>query len=374
MRILQVITSLEMGGAETLLVNMIPRLQALGHVVDLCVFNGKETPLMNRLKGQSPQTKVYILGTGYYNPIYIFKLMRMMRRYDIVHTHNSSPQLFVALASILYRPQLCTTEHNTSNRKRNWGWYRPIERWMYGRYSQIICISNIAAQKLREYMGRGWNNPTSPFYKRISTINNGIDVESIHTAKPCQELLEKKKHRCAILMVAAFRKQKDQDTLVRALALLPKTAYEVWFAGVGERLEEVKKLCETLDVASHVRFLGVRTDIPQVLQAADIIVMSSHWEGLSLSNVEGMSAGKPFIASDVNGLREVTKDWGLLFPHEDVNKLAALLQLLATDDIYYKQIAHRCYERAQQFDINKMVQSYNQVYLGLCKTEQIMIK
>ena len=81
MRILQVITSLEMGGAETLLVNMIPRLQALGHVVDLCVFNGKETPLMNRLKGQSPQTKVYILGTGYYNPIYIFKLLRMMRRY-----------------------------------------------------------------------------------------------------------------------------------------------------------------------------------------------------------------------------------------------------------------------------------------------------
>ena len=136
----------------------------------------------------------------------------------------------------------------------------------------------------------------------------------------------------------------------------------------------MKKLCETLGVASHVRFLGVRTDIPQVLQAADIIVMSSHWEGLSLSNVEGMSAGKPFIASDVNGLREVTKDWGLLFPHEDVNKLAALLQLLATDDIYYKQIAHRCYERAQQFDINKMVQSYNQVYLGLCKTEQIMIK
>ena len=367
MRILQVITSLEMGGAETLLVNMIPRLQALGHEVDLCVFNGNETPLMQRLKEQCPQTNLFVLGTGYYNPLYIFKLMRMMRDYDIVHTHNSSPQLFVALASLWYKPLLCTTEHNTSNRKRNWRWYRPIERWMYHRYQHIICISDIAAQKLREYMGKGWNSSASSLYKRISTINNGIDVEAIHAAEPCQELVKVKEQRCVLLMVAAFRKQKDQDTLVRALALLPKTAYEVWFAGVGERLEEVRKLSETLGVASYVRFLGIRTDIPQVLQAADIIVMSSHWEGLSLSNVEGMSAGKPFIASDVNGLHEVTKDWGLLFPHEDAKQLAALLQQLATNDAYYKQIAQRCYERAKQFDINEMVRAYNQVYLTLCK-------
>ena len=238
---------------------------------------------------------------------------------------------------------------------------------MYHRYQHIICISDIAAQKLREYMGKGWNSPASSLYQRISTINNGIDVEAIHAAEPCQELVKTKEQRCALLMVAAFRKQKDQDTLVRALALLPKTAYEVWFAGAGERLEEVQKLSETLGVASHVRFLGIRTDIPQVLQAADIIVMSSHWEGLSLSNVEGMSAGKPFIASDVNGLREVTKDWGLLFPHEDAKQLAALLQQLTTDDAYYKQIAQRCYERAKQFDINEMVRAYNQVYLTLCK-------
>ena len=73
-------------------------------------------------------------------------------------------------------------------------------------------------------------------------------------------------------------------------------------------MEEVKQLALSLGVSDRVRFLGLRTDIPNVLTAADFIVMSSHWEGLSLSNVEGMSAHKPFIASDVNGLREVTKD------------------------------------------------------------------
>ena len=80
MRILQVITSLDMGGAETLVVNLIPRLQALGNTVDLCIFNGAETPLMQRLKAESPQTKIYALGHSVYNPLYILKLMKIMKK------------------------------------------------------------------------------------------------------------------------------------------------------------------------------------------------------------------------------------------------------------------------------------------------------
>ena len=77
MRILQVITSLDMGGAETLVVNLIPRLQDLGHTVDLCVFDGTETPLTQRLKKESPQTKIYALGHGVYNPVLIVFQIRI---------------------------------------------------------------------------------------------------------------------------------------------------------------------------------------------------------------------------------------------------------------------------------------------------------
>ena len=362
MRILQVITSLDIGGAETLVVNLIPRLQALGNTVDLCVFNGTETPLTQRLKKESPQTKIYALGHGVYNPLYIFKLVKIMKNYDIVHTHNSSPQLFVAIASLFNSPKLVSTEHNTSNRKRNWKWYRPIESWMYSRYNHIICISKIAEEKLREYMGGKWLVESSNRYKSITTINNGIDVNAISEAVPCKELLELKENRKAILMVAGFRKQKNQDTIIRALTLLDKEKYEIWFAGIGERMEEVKQLALSLGVCERVRFLGLRTDIPNVLRAADVIVMSSHWEGLSLSNVEGMSAHKPFIASDVNGLKEVTKGYGLLFPHEDAKALAEEINRLASDETYYNEIAERCYNRALEFDISKMVNGYNQVY------------
>ena len=362
MKILQVITSLEMGGAETLVVNLIPRLQALGHTVDICVFNGEETPLMQRLREESPQTKIYALGYGVYNPFYILKLMRIMRGYDIVHTHNSSPQLFVAIAKKYCSARLVSTEHNTSNRKRSWKWYRPIESWMYGRYSHVICISKIAEEKLREYMGGKWLIHSSEQYDTITTINNGINVNAISDAVPNKDLLELKGKRKAILMVAAFRQQKDQDTIVKTLSILDKEKFEVWFAGVGERMEEVKQLAASLNVSDRVRFLGLRTDIPNVLRAADIIIMSSHWEGLSLSNVEGMSAHKPFIASDVNGLREVTKGYGVLFPHEDATILAQVIKSLTGDEAYYHEIAERCYNRASEFDISKMVAEYNFIY------------
>ena len=214
-------------------------------------------------------------------------------------------------------------------------------------------------------MGGEWLVESSNRYKSITTINNGIDVNAISEAVPCKELLGLKENRKSILMVAGFRKQKNQDTIIRALTLLDKEKFEVWFAGIGERMEEVKQLALSLGVSERVRFLGLRTDIPNVLRAADVIVMSSHWEGLSLSNVEGMSAHKPFIASDVNGLKEVTKEHGILFPHEDAKALAEEINRLASDEAYYYEIAKRCYNRALEFDISKTVNGYNNVYNGV---------
>ena len=91
MKILQVITSLKTGGAETLVANMVPRLRALGHQVDVCVFNADNSPLLQQMR-EDGQTQVYELGHSFYNPWYIVRLARLMRGYDIVHTHNFLPR------------------------------------------------------------------------------------------------------------------------------------------------------------------------------------------------------------------------------------------------------------------------------------------
>lgn len=360
MKILQVITSLQIGGAERLVTQMAIAMTEMGHTVDVCAFNGEETIFTKELHEKG--IKVIGFGTSVYNPLYVLKLAKLMRNYDIVHTHNSSPQLFVAIASMIARTGLCTTEHNTSNRKRNWKWYAPIESWMYGRYDHAVCISKIAEDKLREYLGGKWECPGSDIYDKVSTINNGVDVNAIYRAEADRELTELKGDRKAIVMIAGFRQQKDQDTVVRAMSLLDKEQFEVWFAGIGVRENEVRKLAEETGVKDRIRFLGLRSDVPNVLKAADIVVMSSHWEGLSLSNVEGMSAGKPFVASDVNGLREVTKGYGLMFPHGDSNALADIIIKLATDKNYATNITKRCMEQALKYDIRNMVEQYETVY------------
>ena len=235
---------------------------------------------------------------------------------------------------------------------------------MYGRYEHVICISEIAEEKLREYMGGDWLNSGSVRYDHISTVNNGVDVEAFHEAEPLPDV--RRDGTFVTTMVARFRAAKDQDTLVKALALLPKN-YVAWLVGDGERMEEVKALAEQQGVEDRVTFWGARNDVPRILKSSDVVCMSSHWEGLSLSNIEGMSVGKPFVASDVNGLREVTKDYGLLFPEGDAETLADLLRKLHDDAGFYTDVANRCYGRAQQFDIKATAERYNDVYRKFAK-------
>ena len=353
MKILHVITSLQTGGAETLVVNLIPRFHALGHDVGLVVFNGEQTALMERLEKECPECKIYRLGTSYYNPCYIWKLCGIMRKYDIVHTHNSSPQLYAAIANVFCHKELITTEHNTNNRKRGNCLLAFFDRWMYKKYYHIICISDQAEDNLRKYLG----NAIQP--EKVITIYNGIDVCKFHDAKPINGL---KTDKFVIVMVAAFRPQKDQDTLVKAMAKLPKGLYELWLVGDGVRVESLKFKVESLKLGDSVKFLGLRTDVANILKTADVVVMSTHYEGLSLSNIEGMAASKPFVASDVDGIHEVTDGYGILFPHEDAEALANIIQKLAEDKEYYQEVAERCYQRATRFDISKTVEKYNCIY------------
>ena len=349
MRILYVITSLLTGGAEKLVVDLIPKLIEKGHQVDLAVFNAKETPLMKQLE-KCQVCKIHKLGNSFYDIRHIFKLRHIMKDYDIIHTHNSSPQLFAAIANLGLHKKLVTTEHNTFNRKRNNVFMRTVDHWMYKKYDRIVCISDRAAENLMVYLGTN---------SRIQTIYNGIDVEQYFKAPPINGMHGE---RFVILMVAAFRSQKDQDTLVRAMKLLPKNQYVLWLAGYGERIKKVKDLVKELQLEEQVSFLGNRNDVPRLLHTADVVVMSTHYEGLSLSNIEGMSVGKPFVASDVDGIHEVTDGYGLLFPHEDAQALADVIIKLRDDSLFYKEVAERCYTRAQDFDLQRTVDAYDKVY------------
>lgn len=354
MKVLHIITSLQTGGAEKLMVDLLPRFNKQGIQTDILLLNGQDTPFKQQL--QKAGVRIWELGQGgsVYNPLHILRLISHIRKYDIVHTHNTAPQLFTAIAA-LFAPnvRLVTTEHSASNRRRNLSWYKCIDKWMYRQYHKIICISDKTEDNLRTYLNSN--------RAQITTIYNGVDVERFSNATPIP--LPTKSNK-VIAMVAGFRHEKDQPTVIRSLAMLP-SEFRLILVGDGERRSEFESLAEALCVTDRCHFFGVRMDVPQILKSVDYIVISSHWEGLSLSSIEGMSVGKPFIASDVDGLHEMVVGAGILFEHENAQQLAEIIMRLDADKELYNKTAEACYAKAKQFDISVMVDGYIKVYESL---------
>ena len=356
MKILQVITSLQVGGAEKLITQLAPMLRNRGHDVDVLLFDGTSTPLLENLKVTGIRIISLRIGGSVYDLRHIFKLRKIICNYDVVHAHNAAAQLFIAIASVACPVILCTTEHNTSNRRRNWWWYRPFDKWMYGCYARIICISEGVERSLRQNLK--WKRDN------LIVVYNGIDIQKYISAisSPLLKCISGENSK-TLLMVAGFRYQKDQDTLIKAVALLP-SHYHVFLVGDGERRADLEALICKLGVKDRVHLLGIRMDVPELLKAADIIVMSSHWGGFGLAAVEGMAARKPIIVSDVAGLGEIVRGYGLVFEPGNLDDLISKIKELE-DAGYYFDVADRCMKKAQEFDISRMVDGYERIYKEL---------
>ncbi len=356
MRLLHIITSLRTGGAERLMTTLLPRLQGMGHEAELLLFDGSRTPYYEELERAAiPIHSLSIGQRAMHDPLLGLRLRAFLRShsFDILHTHNTPCQLLTALTAS--GPTLFTTEHNTTNRRRKWQWYRGIDRWMYGKYRRVICVSRQVEENLAIQLA-------SPRLRgRITTVPNGIDLGAYRAAQPDKALQRQWQGRRILIMVAAFRYQKDHQTLLRALAALPDD-YILLLAGDGECRPQCELLARQLGVADRVSFLGFRTDVPSLLATADLMVMSSHWEGCPLSAIEAMAAGLPVVASDVQGLSETIGEAGVLFPHGDHKALASACQRILEDGGLRASLAARGREYASQFGIGRMASEYERLY------------
>lgn len=366
MKILHVITTLDIGGAERLIVDLLPLLQQGNNQVDLLLFNGIDTPFKEELVRKGIHIHQLSCWKGIkhhfevYNPANILRLKKYIEDYDIIHTHNTACQLYVALAAkSCKRPVLVTTEHSTYNHRRSWKWFKRIDEWMYSKYAAIICISNQASVNLIDYIG-------CP--NKIHTVFNGVDVSRF--CKPLKDI--SKKTDFLISMIAAFRKEKDHETVLRAMAHLPSN-YKLQLAGrdFDGKVPALKQMCHDLGIENRVSFLGARSDIPDLLEKGDIALLSSVWEGLSLSSIEGMASGRPFIASDVDGLREMVGGAGVLFPLGNDKELADRIQWLCEHPSDYHVIAEQCQERAREYDISVTAERYLKLYKSLLYEDRV---
>ncbi len=362
MRILQIITSLRTGGAERVVVDLAKQFCQTGDNVSILLLDGTRTPLLE--EAEAAGIEVHALSKGWRamrNPLLFFPLLRHLRRnrYEIIHTHNTACQMLAALASCIVPLHLVTTEHNTDNRRRRWRGFQAVDRWMYRRYRHIVCVSDAARTALAAYLA----DPA--LSSRMTVIQNGIDIQRFASAMPAPDLLRQGGFK--ILMVSAFRPQKDQQTLIRAMRQLPDD-YRLYLAGGSEtdedrrQLADCKKLVTELDLRDRVSFLGIRHDVPQLLAGADVVVLSTHYEGMPLSVLEAMASGRPFVASDVAGVHELVYGAGLLFPNGDVSCLANMVRKICENPGFSDEIRTNCAYRARAHNVVETASRYKLAY------------
>lgn len=175
---------------------------------------------------------------------------------------------------------------------------------------------------------------------RELALNNGIGqpqkITTIHNGMPWLPTPQKNSEGgglegdTKLVMVARFERQKDQRTLLEAVALLKGLNWNLDFVGDGPLQNEMQELSETLGISDRVHFLGRRQDVPQLLAKADIFALITNWEGFPRSIIEAMRACLPAIATDVAGVSESVKhgETGYLIPPKDIEACAEYLRIL----------------------------------------------
>lgn len=357
MKILQVIDSLPAtSGGARFVTNLTKKLSEEGVDVELLLIDGNCSHFLDEIRHAN--IKVHILGVNVnrFHPKFIRKVSNYLNKYDLIHVHIFPTSYIVALASLLNKnaAPIVFTEHNAFNRRAINPFFRYAENFIYSRFRKAFAIT----PEVKDFLLKNLNIDEN----KIKIIINGVDLNKITSATPLLKTeIGLSDADIIILMAARFSRQKDYQTLIKALVHLP-SQFKLIMCGDGIEKKQCQDLVNKLKLNDRAFFLGNREDIYSVIKCSDINVLSSHYEGFGLSIVEAMAAKKPAIVSNVEGMSQVVDGAGLLFDVGDDKKLAEYILKLGTNEVYYEEISLRCYQRAQIYSLNVMVDKYINEY------------
>jgi glycosyltransferase involved in cell wall biosynthesis len=367
MRIVYVLTSLGIGGAERQALNLAERMRERGHGV--AVFT-----LMPRLPEEWPTSlPVFRLGLSR-NPFSYLPAFLRARRYlrdigpHIVHSHSYHANIFARLLKVALRKSIViSTIHNIYEGGQL--------RMLLYRATDSLSTRTIAVSQA--VAGRFTACRAVPAAK-CSAIPNAIDLATFTPDAAHREQLREVLNAGSDfiwLAIGRLAPAKDYPNLLRAFAQVhaqirkPVNAVQLWIAGEGssEDTAALHALARQLNLAGSVQWLGLRRDMPALLDAADAFVMSSAWEGMPLALGEAMAMQKPVVATEVGGVCELVGDAGTIVPARNAEKLAeAMLALMRTSFAERVVQGHAAREHiAARFSIDTCVLQWESLYWKL---------
>jgi glycosyltransferase involved in cell wall biosynthesis len=375
-RVLHLITRLDLGGAQQNTLFCVTRHDRERFEVELIAGEGG---LLDAEARSIPEAHVALVPwlrhrlTPLVDLTAVLRLRDLLRRrrIDLLHTHSSKAGIVgrwaAALAGV---PRVVHTVHGWSFNATQPAWARracvALERAAASVTDKLIVVSERSRrQGLEAGIGRE---------RQYELVHSGIDVEHYRSGgergADVRGALGFGPEHVVVGTVSCLKPQKAPLDFVRAAAAAHARNDQLRFfiAGDGELRADVERLVQELGLVGVLHLLGWRRDVPELLRAMDVFLLTSRFEGLPRAVLQAMAAGVPVIATDVDGIPEVVEHrrTGLLVPAGRPDLAAQGLVELALDRRLRAEYARRGRARLDsRFDIQSMVRRLDGLYLSL---------
>ena len=367
-RVLLLVKGLGPGGAEQLLVSSARVADHTAFEYSVTFLRPDKTHLVAVM--ESAGVRARLLPRGRLGHLgWPLELRRTMAGHDIVHAHSPLLAAVARLAARTLprdrRPVTVSTEHNV------WGNFSPPTRLLnaatVGLDGRRWAVSGEVRRSMWGVLGRN-----------VEVLVHGLVQEDAPPPAGTRDRMRRDlglpDDAVVALTVANLRREKDYPNLLRAaqLALAQEPRLHVLAVGQGQLEAEVAALHRELGLGDRCRLLGYRTDVKDLMAAADVFVLASAFEGLPVSIMEAMVSGLPVVATAVGGVPEAVVDGetGLLVPPRDASALAAALLRLARDPDLRAAMATKARVRGEVFDIRTAVEAQETAYAELVESRR----
>jgi len=349
--VLQLVDTMALGGLERVVGNMAEGLDSKKYKIEVCcIVSGGMVAEELVQKG----INVHVLGIEKYGKWKnIKKLACILKKSNvhILHMHGAFASKIGVVAALLAGVPVKIVHIHTTFYNLNWK-NQLIDKFLRNFVDRIVYISK---SSLESFKKEGYKNG-----EKSVIIYNGVRI-------PVKNNEIEKKSGLICAVVASLSPQKGHKYLLRAIHQLKEYGVRVklWIIGGGPLKGKLENLVQELNISDQVEFLGIRNDVGHLLNEADIFILPSIREGMSLAIAEAMAHGKAIIASKVGGIPELIKDGqtGLLVESANAEKMAEKVSCLINDCELRRNLGRQAsLAYARRFTLDAMIGKIDNLY------------
>ncbi|PFG15093.1 glycosyltransferase family 4 protein [Bacillus sp. es.036] len=347
---------------------LIPHIELLldhGHQVDIACNIDSE--ISNRLTKQGCK----VINIGFqrsplskqnYSAYKHLKMLIQEEKYNIVHTHTPIASACTRLAcKKLQDVKVIYTAHGFHFFKgaplKNWLIYYPIER-ILARYTDLlITINKEDYDRAEKFLSVG----------KVEYLP-GVGIDTQRFNEVVVDKLSKRKElgvpkdAVLLLSVGELNKNKNHQTIIRAIGMLNNPDIYYVICGAGKLKDDLIELSQYLGIEERVKIIGYREDIDEILKVADIFAFPSFREGLSVALMEAITCGLPVICSNIRGNNDLIKsgEGGVLVKPDDVKGFANSIDRVLLDTGKRMSLSNK--EKTKIIDVNNILKRMQEIY------------